>query len=237
MRLQQRREVPDLLDLFIQLQDRISSLETGRRLGNSSVDNNELIVRNGDFTVRNTNNNRTLQLQHGNVPNIQFFPNDIEPPPNRATIFSWNPGDAAALELNVNRVDSVTHIGVQDGGKVLLTKGGSYFSHQPEVGAESYVSFGVVAPETIRFKGKWSKTQVDATDACVFGQDSFGAGFGGASYGFGTAFSTLPIILYSLVSAGTAVAHDLASADNTGFTVSWATGTTAKTISWMAFRV
>lgn len=235
MSLKQYRSVPDLMQMLVDLQQRVGSLETGKRLGNASIDNGELVIKGGDINVRSDAGNLVTKIQHGIYPTVQYFPGDMADPTDRTSIFGWRPGGNAALQLSVEQIAG----DLQRGGKLLLQRDSLYLAVQnsPDGLPEAYLSIGAQGPEIIRFQGKMLSNQQAANDAMIFGTSSISAGFGAASFAFTYPFSSTPVVLYSLQSAGTAVAHDLSVIDNTGFTVAWATGTTAKFITWAAFRV
>lgn len=234
MSLRLQRLNPDLIQLIVDLQNRVQTLETAKRLGNASVDNGELIVKGGDITVRSSVGNLVTKVSHGTSPTIQYFPGDLISSPDRTSMFSWRPDGNAALQLSVENNTT----GAQDGGKLLLQKDRLYLSVQPNVGNEAYMSIGVQGSEIFRFQGKWGvNNQVASSDGIVFGQSAISAGFGAASFAFTYPFTNTPIVLYSLQDAGAMPAHGLSAVSNSGFTVTWAAGTTAKFISWVAFRV
>jgi hypothetical protein len=151
-------------------------------------------------------------------------------------MFGWLAPDGAAWQASCENSPS----GQQNGGKLLLLPNGLYLSMQRPSKPEAYLSIAQfnAYDEHFRFQGRWiGDNQFGDTDAVIFGQTTIAAGFGACAFSFIFPFDRTPVILYSMSNAGTAVAHDLSAIDNTGFTVAWATGTTAKTITWAAFRL
>jgi hypothetical protein len=238
MTVKQQRTKPDLVNQLADFNKRLAALETANRLGTSSVDAGELAIRGGDVTVRSDNGNKVTQLLHGTNPSIRMYPGDNPTPLYRANIFSWLPADGSALQLSVERNND----GAQFGGKVLLLPNGAYYTVQRPGKPEVYISlaqFGIY-DEHFRFQGRWiSDDQITSADGIVMGKSAIGAGFGAAGFAFIYPFDRVPIVLYSLADTTGAVmpANGLSTLDQTGFTVAWATGTTAKTISWVAFRI
>lgn len=229
------RKHDDLIAQIADLQERISYLETSQRLNSSSIDSGQLVLRNGDLVVVDGDGNPTLTLTHGSQPSIIARPS-AEAGAYGSRIFSWTaPSTGPSLEERIEDSN-----GVRDGGKLLLNKYTSYLSHQPAVGAECYVAVGAHTggyTEHFRFRGRWvTNDGFDNQDGVICGYAEVEAGFGAVSFAFPYEFDKIPIVLYSLYNVGTAVAHDLSALSTTGFTVAWATGTTAKTIGWVAFR-
>jgi hypothetical protein len=237
--VKQHREPPDLVKKIADLERRLAIMETARRLGNASIDGGRLTIRGGDLAVVNDNDELVLLIAHGDTPSITMIPNYVTGG-WAATQFAWESDDqGASYQVQIENPD-----GVRDGGKILLNRDTSYYSHQPldTTPAEAFMALGDIQwggnREHIRFRGRWGYNGgYDSQDAVVFGFDNVVAGFGASIYLFPFAFDRTPVVVYGLQNAGTAVAHDLAAVSNTGFTISWATGTTAKTIMWAAFRL
>ncbi len=214
---------------------RLTIQEQAKRLGNASIDGGRLTLRGGDLAVVDDDGNLTLLLSHGETPAITYFPGQVDGGYSAAQ-FAW--------ESDVNGATFETHLedasGNLDGGKLLLNKQTAYLSHQPHVGNECYVAVGQQGgyTEHFRFKGRWvANDGFGADDGIVTGWNNIASGFGAITITFPNAFDTTPLVLFSIQNAGTAVASDLSTLGPTGFTVTWATGTTAKTLSWVAFRL
>lgn len=216
------------------MESRLATLESARRISNTSIDSGQLTVRNGDIVVVDQNNEMTMQIVHGNVPIIRMRPSN-SPDGYEVAQFAWQSATmGATLETHIEKND-----GTRDGGKLLLQKNAVYLSHQPQTGAEAFLACGDLGlgTEHMRFRGRWVYNNgYDEQDAVIFGFDNVAAGFGASSYAFPFAFDQIPIVLCNIFNSGTAVAWDLSALSNTGFTVAWATGTTAKTVMWAAFR-
>lgn len=230
--IRQHRETPDLLTKIAELQRRIMALETGRRIGNTSLDGGELSIRNGDIVVRNIDNEPVTRLEHGDSPRIRFYPvgdNNL-----LGNILAWESGsDGVGIQMNVESPGNV-----QDGGKILLMDGTVYLSYQPADGTEIYLNLAPNSAyrEHFYFRGRWIvNDQLNDEDAIVMGQSDIGAGFGAATINFPIAFDTAPLLMYTLFSAVGPVSHDLTTLSSSSFTVGWS-GTTAKTIYWQAWR-
>jgi hypothetical protein len=232
--IRQHRHVPDLLKMIAQLERRVQILETTPRLGNSSVDSGQLTLRNGDLVVVDSNGNETLKIGHGDIPFLRMRPNTVEGGYS-AIQFAWE-SDASGASYQAHIQD---HNDIHDGAKLLLNKDTAYLSHQPVFNSETYIGVGRHGGYSnhFRLRGRWVYNNgFDDQDAIVCGYDNIAAGFGAASFAFPYTFDTIPIVLYSMYNAGTAIASDLSALGTSGFTVSWASGTTAKTIGWVAFR-
>ena len=122
--LKQQRQLPDLLDYIAELEKRISSLETSRRLGNASIDGGALTVRGGDINVRSNNDNLVTKIQHGTIPTIQYFPGDVAVPTSRTTMFGWLASDGSAWQASCETISTDQ----QSGGKLLLLENTLYLS-------------------------------------------------------------------------------------------------------------
>jgi hypothetical protein len=232
--VKQHREPPDLIRMIADINRRLTIQEQARRLGNASIDGGALYLRNGDIQVVDADGNPTLVISHGATPAITFIPGQIEGGYSAAQ-FAWE-SDTLGATFETHMEDGSGNI---DGGKLLLNKSTAYLSHQPHVGNECYVAVGQngIYPEHFRLRGRWVYNDgFDSQDAVVAGFDNVAAGFGASSYAFPYTFDQIPIVVYSIQNAGTAVAHDLSAVSTTGFTIAWASGTTAKVIGWMAFR-
>jgi hypothetical protein len=232
------RNTEDLIAQIAQLHERVESLETAQRLGSSSIDSGQLTLTNGDLAITDANGNVTMRLQHGATPSLYMDPGVVAGGWH-SRIQTWeSDSSGATLEQRIENSN-----GFRDGGKLLLNRSTSYLSHQPLVGNECYVAVGAHSTlnsgysEHFRFRGRWiANDGFDNQDGVVCGYSDIEAGYGAASFAFPFTFDSIPIVVYSLYNSGTAVAHDLSAISASGFTVAWATGTTAKTIGWVAFR-
>jgi hypothetical protein len=231
--LRQHREFPDLMKGLTTFNRRLEALETGRRLGNTSLDGGELSIKGGDIVVRNDNNEEVLRIKHGSQPQIDMIP-DYGLDGYIARLAAWEAEYGTALELGIRKTD-----GTQDGGKLLLMNFGTYLTKTPADGsAETYFALGIFPgwANHFYFRGRWMVgEQRTSEDGIVFGVETVGAGFGAASFNFTHAFDTTPFLQYSIFSAVGPVSHNITVLSNTGFTIGWS-GTTAKTIYWQAWR-
>jgi hypothetical protein len=227
------RETPDLVTKLADMERRLALLENTRRIGTTSIDSGRLVVNQGDIVFVDSDGHATMTLQHGDTPVIRMLPGTQ--PGYHAALFAWDSGDFGAIyEQHIEQQD-----GTRDGGKLLLQKNAAYLSHQPASGAEAFIAVGDLGlgTEHFRLRGRWPyNTGYDEQDAIICGFDSFGAGFGASSYSFPFTFDQVPIVICNIMNAGTAVAWDLSAVSTSGFSVAWATGTTAKTVMWVAFR-
>lgn len=228
------RETPDLLAKIVDLEKRLSTLESARRVGNASIDAGQLTVSDGKIVVLSNDGHESVIVDGGSLPSYKMIPSSA-PDSYQIAQYGWAPYvGGAAYEVHVE-----DHTGTRDGSKLLLTQGAAYMSHQPASGAEAFVACGDLGlgTEHFRLRGRWVYNNgYDEQDAVVFGYDSFGAGFSAAAYAFPYTFDQIPIVLCNIYNSGTAVAWDLSALSTSGFTVTWATGTTAKTVMWAAFR-
>jgi hypothetical protein len=62
------------------------------------------------------------------------------------------------------------------------------------------------------------------------------AGVSSTTVTYATPFTGTPIVVYSLLNSAGAVTHSLTASAASAFTVAWS-GTLAKTLNWVAFRI
>lgn len=229
------RDKRDLIDIIADLERRLGLVESARSLGNASVDGGELTIRGGSLVMRNTNNKKVLELEPGFLPVLRFLPANGSFDEYQLSMFGWESDTSgAAVQLCVQQND-----GAQDGGKLLLMRDRVYLSKQPQdpSGVEAYFSIGEFQDEGLRFRGMfWDLGQNDSKDGLIVGKVDIAAGFGAYAHTFSVPFADTPIIVYSLTSTSGAVAHSITAQSGSGFTVAWATGTTAKTVHFACFR-
>lgn len=231
--IKQHREVPDLIQLIADLNKRISTLESANSLGSASIDGGELTVRGGDIVVRNDNDEEVLRIAHGQVPQIILHP-DAGLDDLYSVVYSWESvSQGAALQASIHN-----STGDQDGGKLLLMKGATYLSHQPDgPAAETYMALSEYDPfpNYISFKGLFLQNRYRGDEPWEMGYDSIAAGFGAISYAFAYPYDQVPQIIYSISGATANFNHCIVSPSTTGFTIGWSDAL-AHTVSWVAIR-
>lgn len=223
----------DIFDYIKDIKDRTDTQETGLRAGHTAIEDGDFILRNGDIVVSESDNSIVLRILHGAIPQIHFFPLGATDT-HRARILSLDfdvgAGADQAIQMGVETVG-----GVQDGGKVLLSKTYAILAHQPNGGNESYFWLNIL-PEMILYRGKWNnQVQQDSRTGIYPGTVDLGAGFAGVtiSYAITVASTMVPV---TTIMSSAAVTWNLSAFNTNGFTLVWS-GTTAKTINWWAFRV
>lgn len=230
------RKLRDAADIIADLERRIATLETARRISSASIDGGELSVRGGDIVVRGSNDEPTLSIKHGDIPEIDMQPNAEVFQDYRLKMFGWESGgQGAALQLSVAQLNG-DNTDTQDGGKVLLMRDVTYLSHQPKVGNETFISMNAADTECFQFQGKWPNASNYSHDALSAGSVAVAAGFGSIAITYTTPFATTACVVYGLVNTAGAVTHSLTAQSTAGFTVTWS-GTLAKVLNWWTFRV
>lgn len=230
--IKQHREVPDLVQMIVDLQQRVNTLESARRLSSASIDDGELTVRNGDIVVRNEFDEEVTRLEHGVYPRIKFSPTN-GPSQRYGQVFAWESAfQGTAIEVSICEPGDD-----HDGGKVLLMQGSTYLSHQPLGQDETYVALSEhdAFPNHISFRGKFLQQRLSGLEPWEMGHDSIAAGFGAITYAFSYPYDDVPLILYSISGATANFDHCLVSPSTTGFTIGWSDAL-AHTVSWVAIR-
>ena len=226
------RDKRDLVELIAALERRVSTLESSRRIGATSLDGGELTIRSGDIVVRNDNDKEVTRIMHGNIPIMRYRPANTASDDFQLVTFGWESDDGAAYQACVQTAD-----GAQDGGKLLLMREAVYLSKQmddPGVN-EVYLSMGQYSAEEIRLQGVFSSVQRDELEAVVTFRVDVTAGFGAYLHTFDFPYDTVPIVMYSLFNSAGAVTHSLTALSTTGFTISWS-GTLAKVLFFSVYR-
>jgi len=221
-----RTKPPDLVDHMQSLQARLKALETSRKIGFTSYDDGILALRGG-------------------LPEIRFLPDTQVPgstdPTSLASIFAfhYNGDDNSSLQLDIEHTDDAGGFH-QNGGKVQLYGEGAILSYFPEFQGlpECYIWLGAQGIETIGMQGKLSTGQLSGADALLPGFWDTGSGFSSYVYSYFSTFNSKAVPIVTLLnSSGGAVAWCLTAYSTASFTVAWATGTTSKTLLFLAVRV
>jgi hypothetical protein len=224
----------DLTTIVAELMERVDKLETVRRLGTSSVDSGQLVLNGGDLVVKNNAGQIVLRIISGDTPEVRMTPTGGDTN-YRATSLAWESETLGTIwQAGVQ-----DETGEQDGGKLLLMQSGAYLSNQPKVGDEAYLSIGALGDwhDTYYFKGKWPNNVIlDGKEAVAMGTVNVAAGVSSTTVTYATPFTGTPIVVYSLLNSAGAVTHSLTASSASAFTVAWS-GTLAKTLNWVAFRI
>lgn len=233
-RLKTYRENPDLLQSIRQLHSRVGVLETGRRLGSSSIDNGTLVIRNGDLSIRDDDNNERILMTHGFQPSVYFRARDAtDGVRTRQVAFSGESGKTSFQIYMVRDSD-----GAGDGGKILLRQDYAYFSHQPQGAEETFIGLSSVEayPNHFLFRGKWmSDDQHSSWNALYMGTINVAAGFGGIIWSYDYDYPALPLLTYSITGAAANFSHCITAQSTSSFTISWSDAL-AHSVHFMLWR-
>jgi hypothetical protein len=218
--IQQYRSVPDLLDMIRGLEKRLSTMETNRRLGSSSIDNGSLIVNNGDVVIKDDTGVERVKLTHGINPSTYYrAANASDAVRARQVAFADGSGVTNFQSYIVRDSD-----GAGDGGKLVLSKDYTYLSHQPASGEETFIGLSAYAAYNnhFLFRGKWiSDDQFASWNSVYMGTVSIAAGFGAYSQVYDYPYPTTPLVLYTITGATANFNHCLVNSDANGFTIGW----------------
>lgn len=227
------RSKPDLIDQIARLEKRVATLESGRRLGSSSIDNGTLVVRNGDISVRDEDDNERVKLTHGVNPSTYYRPKDSSDGV-RARQVAFASGGVTSFQSYMVRDSD----GFGDGGKLLLTKEYAYLSHQPFAGEETFIGLSAYSAYNnhFLFRGKWiSDAQFQPWNALYMGTIDVAAGFGGIIWNYDYEYPALPLLTYSITGAAANFNHCITAQSTTGFTISWSDAL-AHSVHYMVWR-
>jgi hypothetical protein len=237
MRTQRTRR--DLVQYVAELEDRITRLETSRRLGNASIDSGELVVSGGDVVVKDSTGKTVLTIKHGSSPQIWMTPTSSSLDDYLLAFLGWESStQGAALQLDVNRIEDDGSY-TRNGGKLLLMRDAAYLSHQPADGSpEAFFGAGVGGNGLLYAKGKWytNNNIGDGDAAIICSSVVVGAGVSTFSHTYATPSNGTMIPVVQMLNSAGALGGCLTAQSNSGFTFAW-TGTLAKVINFWAFRM
>lgn len=238
----------DLLMRIKMLEERISKMERSPQLPNSAIDTGTLTVAGGEIDVLHADGVVAINISRlpvSGAAQMQFYPRTLDPDDSNirfigfANTSGYDGSAIPALQIYLQDVDS----GDVYGGKILMDREGTIVSHQPEHIAqnEAFLYLGRRASDgayaSIYFQGTFNKNLFGTNqDALNVGSFVTGAGFSSFSWNYGVTYAATMYPVVTLLDAGANVAWVLQSFSNSGFTVSWATNTTTKTINFWAFR-
>jgi len=233
-RLKTYRQNPDLLDMLKSVNSRLGVMETGRRLGSSSVDNGTLVIRNGDLSIRDEQDNERIKLTHGEEPSMLFRAADATDSVRaRSVAFSGSSGNTSFQTYIVRDSD-----GAGDGGKLLMTREYVFLSHQPASGEETYIGLSASGsyPNHFLFRGKWmSDDQYSSWNALYMGTIDVVAGFGGVIWNYDWTYPAVPLLTYSITGADATFYHCIKSSTASGFEIRWGDAL-AHTVNFQVWR-
>ena len=227
----------DIVEYVKQVIEELSSRSSSLQIGHTSIEDGNFIIRNGDIIVSESDDTIVLRILHGQTPEIRMWPLG-ETDTHRAALFSHDfsidgPPDQAVL-LSIETTGAT-----QDGGKLLLTRGYTVLSHQPNGGSESYFWLNAdgVLPQIGLYQGKWPDRAQYNTDQGLYpGVFNVTAGFGSLTHTYNASFASTVAPVIGLVNTGGTVSWNITAMSTSAFTVTW-TGTAAKTINIWNFRI
>lgn len=227
-----------LIEYVKDVTNRVTEGSASLQVGHTSIEDGDFVVRNGDIIVSETDGVVVMRIIHGAIPEIQMFPlggTDT----HRVVIFGadFNSGVGTpnqTIQIGVETID-----GFQDGGKLLLTKTEAIFSHQPDIGNESFLWFNAPVPtlnQEAVYCGRWpNQYQFNNQMGIYTGVINAGAGFSSWTHTYLTSFATTAAPVVGLVN-NPVVTWTILSFTTSAFTVGWS-GTAAKTITFWNFRI
>lgn len=224
----------DIIEHIKDLTERVSSGETSLQAGHTAVEDGNFTVRNGDIIVSETEGDIVLRIKHGTVPEIRMWPLG-ETDTHRIAMFGYddvNGGQAAAFVVE-------TDAAVQDGGKILLSRGFAIISHQPDGEEESYVWLGgdPTLDEVIIVRGLFNnQIQYDDHQAIYAGSFVATSGFSTWTHTYFTPFATAMIPVLTVHHNGSTIEWNLDAFSTSSFTVRFSSTVNNKTINFWAFR-
>lgn len=228
----------DLIDEVVSLNERVDQLQSSLQIGNTTIEQGSLIMRGGDIIMVDPANNDEVILRFINEPELPAMrftplgPTDT----HQITLYGYDdPVADQAVQFVVEESSSED----ADGGKLFLRRLDTVLSWHPFAsgGEEIYIWLNFALNGSIAMRGRFLNKQNEAQSAFFTGQDSIGAGFGGATRTYSTAFANAPSPIVTILdSAGPTDVHWLLSSSTTSsFAVDW-TGTAAKTIFYWVVR-
>lgn len=210
---------------FAELEDIADGHKKSLKIGHTSIEEGDLILKNGNILV------------YGSLPSITFFPLAGS---STRIIELFGSNDDAFLKQTLTLLVQ-TLGGVADGGKIILAEESAILSHHPLAsgGNESYLWFNIdpTVDEIMSMQGKWpNQFQYSTLQAIYPGVINVGAGFTSYTHTYFSAFATTMAPVVCLNNSGGTVSWNLTAQSTSSFTVAWA-GTAAKTLNFWAFRV
>lgn len=235
-----------LTDIVEDMHRRLRSGETAPRIGNTSIDDGNLTVRNGDIIVSLSDGTEVLRIVHGDVPEIRYFATGVDSDRMGAV---WGEDRTFDLGPSFGTVDTtVMHMGVydstvpedhvQDGGEVRLYFDGAQLAYEPNNGDNDLQLnlnlYGRTPPfqDVIYLQGKWDNS-FDFADEGAIATGSFDvtAGFGSFTWFYIQPFATKIAPIIGLVAATANFDWCITEMPTDKFSVDWS-DTTAKTINY-----
>lgn len=235
-----------LTDIVEDMYRRLRSGETAPRIGNTSIDDGNLTVRNGDIIVSLTDGTEVLRIVHGDVPEIRYFATGVDSDRMGAV---WGEDVSYDLGSGFGIVDTtVMRIGVydstipedhvNDGGEFEATLTDASIRYEPNNGDNTLRftlnQYGRIDPfkDVLYFQGKWDiNFDFGADGAISTGSIDVSAGFGSFTWFYTQTFASKIAPIVGLVNAGGALTWVITEMPNDKFSVDWS-DLTAKTINF-----
>jgi hypothetical protein len=235
-----------LTDILLDMQRRLRAGEVAPRIGNTSIDDGNLTVRNGDIIVSLTDGTEVLRIVHGDVPEIRYFATGVDTDRFGAVwgedrTFDLGPsfGTVDTTVMNMGVYDaSVPEDHVRDGGEVRLYFDGAQLVYEPNNGDNDLQftlnQYGRTPPfqDVIYMQGKWDiNFDFGSEGAISTGSIPVSAGFGSFTWFYTQTFASTIAPVIGLVAATANFDWCVSEMPTDKFSVDWS-DTTAKTINY-----
>lgn len=193
----------DIVAHVIELSDYIAQQGTAPRAGFTAIEDGNFVVRNGDIIVSESDDTVVMQIKHGDIPEIRFFPlgaNDT----HVASLFGYdsdsNPADPnQTIQLYIARESDME----PDGGKVQLQKNLAVFSLQRVGEDEVFIQlddFGFY------FQGFWlNQGQATSLDGVYTGAFTATSGFSTWTHTYFTPYASNIVPVFTSGVNGTTI--------------------------------
>ncbi len=227
----------DIVSYVRDISDRVSSQEQALKSGHTAIEDGDFVVRNGNILVSESDDSVVLRIKHGEVPEINMWPlGDIDT--HQVTLLGYddaNGGQALALLVETNPGLS------PDGGKLLLSKEYSVFSHQPNIGNESYIwlnSLWGITEEVALYRGRWSdQIQADSNMGLYMGAFTATSGVSTWTHTYFTPFSTTIAPLFTVGVNGTTIQWGIDNYSTSSFVIRFSSTSNNKFVTFWNFRL
>lgn len=236
-----RASPQSITEIVDELERQITALEQNPRVGNTSIDNGDLVLKGGKIVVASSGNLKVIQIYidplFASLPVVYLAPKgDLGE--KIGSFRTFDNGSETLAQISI--LPSVTH--TVDGGQYTVSDSQfvSDYVHSGFGAERVYIQMipnGSSGDSTYVFHGAWYEGQITNEDALYVGASAVPNGFSSFTVSYAAIFSStiLPFIGIHDVPASL-VDWCLTSYSTSGFTVEWI-GTDAKTIMWWNTRV
>lgn len=230
---------PDLVTFVTQLFKRVAEGDSSLRVGHTAIEDGNFVVRNGDIIVSESDDTVVMQILHGAIPEIRFFPlGSITT--HRASLTAVDFSTALdGSDLSVQLGVETDPGAIVDGGKVLLAQSSAILSHQPDAsgGQESYLWLNFGFNEIANYRGRWlDQVQVDTHQGLYMGAFNATAGFSTWTHTYFSPFATTMVPVCTVGVSGSTLSWGLDSYSSSQFTLRFSTTAGTKMVTFWNFR-